>query len=43
MKILAEFRSFFWLIVGIFLFNWFAMVVFPWLELGHLPSHSGRE
>ena len=36
MKILSEFRSFFWLIVGIFMFNWFAMVVFPWLELGHL-------
>jgi cytochrome c oxidase cbb3-type subunit II len=36
MKILSDFRSFLWLIGGIFLFNWLALVVFPWLELGHL-------
>jgi len=33
----ANFRKFFWTILGIFMFTWFALVVFPWLELGHLP------
>jgi cytochrome c oxidase cbb3-type subunit 2 len=31
------FRHFFWLIFAIFLFTWTGFVVFPWLELGHLP------
>src|SRR5271163_429665 len=33
----SNFRSFFGLIFAIFLFTWIALVVFPWLELGHLP------
>jgi len=37
MNILTNFRAFFGFIFGIFLFTWFALVVFPWLELGHLP------
>ena len=32
-----KFRSFFWAIFAIFLFTWTALVVFPWLEFGHLP------
>jgi cytochrome c oxidase cbb3-type subunit 2 len=38
MKVIPDsFRSFFLIIFGIFLFNWVTMVVFPWLEFGHLP------
>jgi cytochrome c oxidase cbb3-type subunit II len=37
MNILTNFRAFFGFLLGIFLFTWFALVVFPWLELGHLP------
>ena len=38
MKVIpASFRSFFVLFLGINLFTWVALVVFPWLELGHLP------
>jgi cytochrome c oxidase cbb3-type subunit 2 len=33
----SSFRSFFGIIFGIFLFTWIALVVFPWVELGHLP------
>ena len=33
----TSFRSFFALLFGIFLFTWVALVVFPWIELGHLP------
>ena len=32
-----NFRTFVALILVIFLFTWTALVVFPWLELGHLP------
>ena len=32
-----KFRHFFWAIFVIFLFTWIALVVFPWMELGHLP------
>jgi cytochrome c oxidase cbb3-type subunit 2 len=32
-----SFRAFFGAIFGIFLFTWFAFVVVPWLQLGHLP------
>jgi len=32
----SNFRSFFGLLLVIFLFTWFGLVVFPWLELGHL-------
>jgi cytochrome c oxidase cbb3-type subunit 2 len=31
-----SFRSFFGALFAIFLFNWMAFVVFPWLSLGHL-------
>jgi hypothetical protein len=34
---MTNFRAFFALIFGAFLFTWVALVVFPWLELGHLP------
>ncbi len=37
MNIVTHFRSFFAAIFGIFLFGWLGLVVFPWLELGHLP------
>ena len=37
MKLLSDFRSFFAFIFVAFLFTWFGIVVFPWLELGHLP------
>ena len=33
----AKFGSFLAALVAIFLFTWTALVVFPWLELGHLP------
>jgi cytochrome c oxidase cbb3-type subunit 2 len=33
---IPNFRGFFALILGVFLFTWFGLVVFPWLELGHL-------
>jgi cytochrome c oxidase cbb3-type subunit 2 len=33
----TNFRAFFGCILAIFLFTWIAFVVFPWLELGHLP------
>jgi cytochrome c oxidase cbb3-type subunit II len=36
MKILSDFRSFFGLILLVFMFTWLGLVVFPWLELGHL-------
>ncbi len=32
-----QFRTFFWLIFASFLFTWVGFVVFPWIELGHLP------
>jgi cytochrome c oxidase cbb3-type subunit 2 len=32
-----KFRSFFRLIFLCFMFTWVGVVVFPWLELGHLP------
>jgi len=34
---IPKFRNFFGLILVIFLFTWFGLVVFPWLEVGHLP------
>jgi cytochrome c oxidase cbb3-type subunit 2 len=37
MNIIANFRAFFALLLVAFLFTWFGLVVFPWLELGHLP------
>ncbi len=37
MNSFPSFRSFFGALFAIFLFNWMAFVVFPWLELGHLP------
>jgi cytochrome c oxidase cbb3-type subunit 2 len=37
MNIVPSFRAFFGFIFAIFLFTWVALVVFPWLELGHLP------
>jgi len=37
MKIMTNFRAFFGLLLAIFLFTWFGLVVFPWIELGHLP------
>lgn len=33
----SSFRAFFGIIFGIFLFTWIALVVLPWVELGHLP------
>src|SRR5271170_1727929 len=32
-----NFREFFALLLVVFLFTWVGFVVFPWLELGHLP------
>jgi cytochrome c oxidase cbb3-type subunit 2 len=37
MNTLTNFRAFFGLLLLIFFFIWFGMVVFPWLEVGHLP------
>jgi cytochrome c oxidase cbb3-type subunit 2 len=38
MKVIPPtFRGFFLALFGIFLFTWIALVVFPWMELGHLP------
>jgi cytochrome c oxidase cbb3-type subunit II len=37
MNIISNFRTFFTLLFIVFLFTWFGLVVFPWLELGHLP------
>jgi cytochrome c oxidase cbb3-type subunit 2 len=37
MNLLPPFRTFFALILAIFLVTWMFLVVFPWLELGHLP------
>jgi cytochrome c oxidase cbb3-type subunit 2 len=37
MSIIPNFRTFFGLILAAFLFTWVGLVVFPWLELGHLP------
>ena len=37
MKSLSHFRSFVGLILFVFMFTWLGLVVFPWLELGHLP------
>jgi cytochrome c oxidase cbb3-type subunit 2 len=37
MNMLSNFRAFFGFILLAFLFTWFGLVVFPWLELGHLP------
>ncbi|MEJ0000233.1 MAG: cbb3-type cytochrome c oxidase subunit II [Verrucomicrobiota bacterium] len=34
---LGDFRKFLRALLAIFLFTWVALVVFPWLELGHLP------
>ena len=36
MNIISNFRTFFALLLAAFLFTWFGLVVFPWLELGHL-------
>ena len=33
----SSFRAFFGFLLGIFLFTWIALVVLPWMELGHLP------
>jgi cytochrome c oxidase cbb3-type subunit II len=33
---MPKFRTFFWLLFAAFLFTWTTIVVFPWLELGHL-------
>jgi cytochrome c oxidase cbb3-type subunit 2 len=30
------FRTFFFIIFGIFMFTWFGLIVLPWLSLGHL-------
>jgi cytochrome c oxidase cbb3-type subunit 2 len=35
-NIVPKFRTFFWMILAIFLFTWCGFVLFPWLELGHL-------
>ena len=37
MNFIPNFRTFFTLLLLVFFFTWFALVVFPWLELGHLP------
>jgi cytochrome c oxidase cbb3-type subunit 2 len=37
MNPIPSFRNFFVLILTIFVCTWFGLVVFPWLELGHLP------
>ena len=37
MNIISNFRTFFSLLLAVFLFTWIGLVVFPWLELGHLP------
>ena len=37
MNTLTNFRAFFGLLLLIFFFSWFGLVLFPWLELGHLP------
>jgi len=37
MNIILSFRAFFGFIFLAFLFTWFGLVVFPWVELGHLP------
>jgi cytochrome c oxidase cbb3-type subunit II len=37
MNIIPNFRTFFKLLLLAFLFTWLGLVVFPWLELGHLP------
>jgi len=35
MSFTPRFRTFFFLVLGSFLFNWLFMVVFPWMTLGH--------
>jgi len=37
MNPIPSFRGFFGFIFAIFLFTWLGFVVFPWLEIGHLP------
>jgi cytochrome c oxidase cbb3-type subunit 2 len=37
MNNVGSFRNFFLLLLGIFAINWFAFVVLPWINLGHLP------
>jgi len=37
MNVITNFRAFFALLLVAFLFTWFALVVLPWVELGHLP------
>ena len=37
MNIISNFRNFVALLLVAFLFTWIGFVVFPWLELGHLP------
>jgi len=37
MNLIPNFRTFLTLLLVAFLFTWFGLVVFPWLELGHLP------
>ena len=36
MNMPASFRGFVFALVGVFLFTWIALVVFPWMEIGHL-------
>jgi cytochrome c oxidase cbb3-type subunit 2 len=37
MNLIPHFRPFVLLLLAAFLFTWIGLVVFPWLELGHLP------
>jgi len=37
MNFVPNFRGFFVLLLLVFMFTWVGFVVFPWLELGHLP------
>ncbi|HEV3270573.1 MAG TPA: cbb3-type cytochrome c oxidase subunit II [Candidatus Methylacidiphilales bacterium] len=43
MNVITNFRTFFWLILAAFMFTWIGFVVFPWLELGHLPPVEDEE
>jgi cytochrome c oxidase cbb3-type subunit II len=37
MNTVPNLRGFIGVLFVVFLFTWFALVVFPWIELGHLP------
>ena len=37
MNFLLPFRTFFFFLLAAFLFTWMGLVVFPWMDLGHLP------